>query len=63
VRQAHGHAAERAITRSINQGDIESALRVIEASHSQILQDRATLDAVESSLHVLLSESVGAQGV
>jgi len=44
---AHGHAAAGEIMRAVHRGDLDAALRTIDAAHSQLVRDRETLDAVE----------------
>lgn len=46
----HGHQMATSIMRSVNQGAAEEALRLIDESHAQLLDDRRTLRAVESAL-------------
>ncbi|MEV7866379.1 TioE family transcriptional regulator [Streptomyces sp. NPDC088124] len=50
---AHGHRTASAIMRAVNRGAAEEALRLIDESHAQLLDDRVTLQAVESALHDL----------
>ncbi|MDO3704443.1 TioE family transcriptional regulator [Micromonospora sp. C28SCA-DRY-2] len=50
---AHGHATSGEIMRAVNAGDLDTALRVIDSSHAQLLRDRETLDAVESAIGIL----------
>ncbi|MCK2217169.1 TioE family transcriptional regulator [Actinomadura sp. ATCC 31491] len=47
---AHGHATATAIMRAVNAGTVEQALRLIDESHAQLLDDRRTLQAVEQAL-------------
>ncbi|MEW9549127.1 TioE family transcriptional regulator [Nonomuraea sp. NPDC050783] len=47
---AHGHPTATAIMRSVNAGAVEDALRLIDESHAQLLDDRRTLEAVERAL-------------
>ncbi|AUY53356.1 TioE family transcriptional regulator [Streptomyces sp. CB01881] len=49
----HGHQAATAIMRAVNQGAAEEAFRLIDESHAQLLDDRRTLQAVESALRDL----------
>src|SRR5437879_3050779 len=44
---AHGHATASAIMQAVNGGVVEEALRLIDASHAQLAEDRRTLEAVE----------------
>ncbi|WP_405104036.1 MerR family transcriptional regulator [Micromonospora sp. NBC_01412] len=50
---AHGYATSGEIMRAVNTGDVDTALRVIDRSHTQLLRDRETLDAVEAAVGVL----------
>ncbi|MEV4550145.1 TioE family transcriptional regulator [Nonomuraea wenchangensis] len=47
---AHGHATATAIMRAVNEGAVEDALRRLDESHAQLLDDRRTLEAVERAL-------------
>ncbi|MFJ1608457.1 TioE family transcriptional regulator [Streptomyces sp. NPDC088253] len=49
----HGHQTATSIMRAVNQGAVEEALRLIDESHAQLLDDRRTLQAVESALRDL----------
>ncbi|KUM98770.1 MerR family transcriptional regulator [Streptomyces cellostaticus] len=49
----HGHRTATLIMQSINRGTTEDALRLIDESHAQLLDDRRTLQAVEGALHDL----------
>ncbi|MFF4951373.1 TioE family transcriptional regulator [Streptomyces chattanoogensis] len=49
----HGHRTATSIMRTVNQGATEEALRLIDESHAQLLDDRRTLKAVESALRDL----------
>ena len=49
----HGHPAATAIMQAVNRGDAEDALRLVDESHGQLLDDRRTLQAVESTLRDL----------
>jgi DNA-binding transcriptional MerR regulator len=46
----HGHATATAIMQAVNRGAIDEALRLIDESHVQLLDDRRTLHAVEAAL-------------
>ncbi|MCX5195558.1 TioE family transcriptional regulator [Streptomyces sp. NBC_00249] len=46
----HGHRTAASIMRAVNRGAIEEALRLVDESHAQLLDDRRTLRAVESAL-------------
>ncbi|MBO0803524.1 MAG: TioE family transcriptional regulator [Nocardiopsaceae bacterium] len=49
----HGHQRSTSIMRAVNRGDSEGALRLIDESHGQLLDDRRTLQAVEAALRDL----------
>jgi DNA-binding transcriptional MerR regulator len=49
----HGHQTATSIMRAVNQGAAEEAFRLIDESHAQLLDDRRTLQAVESALRDL----------
>ncbi|MGW0535331.1 TioE family transcriptional regulator [Streptomyces sp. NPDC003032] len=49
----HGHRTATSIMRAVNSGAIEEALRLIDESHAQLLDDRRTLQAVERALRDL----------
>ncbi|MBC6463236.1 MerR family transcriptional regulator, partial [Actinomadura sp. HBU206391] len=49
----HGHQTATSIMRAVNQGVVEEAFRLIDESHAQLLDDRRTLQAVESALRDL----------
>ncbi|UNZ20923.1 TioE family transcriptional regulator [Streptomyces sp. 891-h] len=49
----HGHQAAASIMRAVNRGAHEEAFRLIDESHAQLLDDRGTLQAVESALRDL----------
>lgn len=49
----HGHQTAAAIMRAVNDGDTADALRLVDESHVQLLDDRRTLQAVESALRDL----------
>ncbi|MFI5795002.1 TioE family transcriptional regulator [Streptomyces sp. NPDC051677] len=46
----HGHQTATSIMRAVNQGAVDEAFRLIDESHAQLLDDRRTLQAVESAL-------------
>jgi DNA-binding transcriptional MerR regulator len=50
---AHGHRTATAIMRAVNDGTPDEALRLIDESHAQLLDDRGTLRAVEDALRAL----------
>ncbi|MDF3289876.1 TioE family transcriptional regulator [Streptomyces silvisoli] len=49
----HGHQTATSIMRAVNQGAADEAFRLIDESHAQLLEDRQTLQAVESALRDL----------
>ncbi|MFI6846162.1 TioE family transcriptional regulator [Kitasatospora sp. NBC_00085] len=49
----HGHQTATSIMRAVNEGAVDGALRLIDESHAQLLDDRRTLQAVESALRDL----------
>ncbi|MDR7274813.1 DNA-binding transcriptional MerR regulator [Catenuloplanes atrovinosus] len=49
---AFGHATARTIMRAIVRGEIDAALRTIDAGHALLLRDRETLDSVEIAVPV-----------
>ena len=49
----HGHRTATSIMRAVNQGSVEEAFRLVDESHAQLLDDRRTLQAVESALRDL----------
>ncbi|MCF3102293.1 TioE family transcriptional regulator [Streptomyces roseoverticillatus] len=62
----HGHRTATSIMRAVNEGATEEALRLVDESHAQLLDDRRTLQAVESALRDLdptpASEPAAASG-
>ncbi|MFI0815834.1 TioE family transcriptional regulator [Streptomyces sp. NPDC021098] len=50
---AHGHATAGAIMRAVNGGAVEEALCLIDESHTQLADDRRTLEDVEEALRDL----------
>ncbi|MFJ9417106.1 TioE family transcriptional regulator [Streptomyces sp. NPDC101227] len=46
----HGHQTATSIMRAVNDGADDEALRLIDESHAQLLDDRRTLQAVERAL-------------
>lgn len=46
----HGHQTAALIMQAVNRGVVEDALALIDDSHAQLLDDRATLRAVEAAL-------------
>ena len=49
----HGHRTATLIMRAVNRGAAEDALRLLDESHVQLLDDRRTLQAVETALRDL----------
>ncbi|MGW1377471.1 TioE family transcriptional regulator [Streptomyces sp. NPDC002446] len=49
----HSHPTATSIMRAVNQGAVDEALRLIDESHAQLLDDRRTLQAVENALRDL----------
>lgn len=49
----HGHRTATAIMQAVNRGAVEDALRFVDESHGQLLDDRGTLQAVEAALRDL----------
>ncbi|WP_251091700.1 TioE family transcriptional regulator [Streptomyces sp. Caat 7-52] len=49
----HGHQRAAAIMRAVNESAADEAFRLIDESHVQLLDDRRTLQAVESALRDL----------
>jgi DNA-binding transcriptional MerR regulator len=49
----HGHATATSIMEAVNRGATEDALRLIDESHAQLLDDRRTLQAVAAALRDL----------
>jgi DNA-binding transcriptional MerR regulator len=49
----HGHRTATRIMQAVNRGATEEALRLIDESHAQLLDDRRTLRAVEAALNDL----------
>ncbi|MET7465626.1 TioE family transcriptional regulator [Nonomuraea sp. NPDC005501] len=49
----HGHRTATSIMQAVNRGATEDALRLIDESHAQLLDDRRTLQAVEAALRDL----------
>ncbi|WP_205303956.1 TioE family transcriptional regulator [Nonomuraea montanisoli] len=52
----HGHQTATSIMQAVNRGATDDALRLIDASHAQLLDDRRTLQAVEAALRDSLGE-------
>jgi len=49
----HGHQTAAAIMQAVNRDATEDALRLVDESHAQLLDDRRTLQAVEAALRDL----------
>ncbi|WP_406016396.1 TioE family transcriptional regulator [Streptomyces sp. NBC_00984] len=49
----HGHHTATSIMRAVNEEAVDEAFRLIDESHAQLLDDRRTLQAVESALRDL----------
>ncbi|MEU1789044.1 TioE family transcriptional regulator [Streptomyces sparsogenes] len=49
----HGHQTAASIMRAVNEGAVEEAFRLLDESHAQLLEDRRTLQAVETALRDL----------
>lgn len=49
----HGHRTATLIMRAVNEGAVDQAFHLIDESHAQLLDDRRTLQAVESALREL----------
>ncbi|MFE6889424.1 TioE family transcriptional regulator [Streptomyces sp. NPDC057694] len=58
----HGHATATAVMRAVNEGAVDEALRIVDESHAQLLEDRRTLRAVEHALRGLESVPAAAPG-
>lgn len=58
----HGHRTATSIMRAVNQGAVDEALRLIDESHVQLLEDRRTLQAVERALSDLEPTPVSGAG-
>ncbi|MER6123213.1 TioE family transcriptional regulator [Streptomyces sp. NPDC001795] len=59
----HGHQTATSIMRAVNEGTVEEAFRLIDESHAQLLDDRRTLQAVESALRDLEPTTASEPGV
>ncbi|MEU5189561.1 TioE family transcriptional regulator [Streptomyces klenkii] len=49
----HGHPTATSIMRAVNEGAVDEVFHLIDVSHVQLLDDRRTLQAVESALRDL----------
>ncbi|MCM2416197.1 MULTISPECIES: TioE family transcriptional regulator [unclassified Streptomyces] len=54
----HGHRTATSIMRAVNDEEAEEAFRLVDESHAQLLDDRRTLQAVESALRALETGAV-----
>ncbi|MFD5285688.1 TioE family transcriptional regulator [Streptomyces rubrogriseus] len=52
----HGHGTAAAVMRSVDEGALDEAFRLIDESHAQLLDDRRTLEAVTGALRDLVPE-------
>ncbi|MGW5868515.1 TioE family transcriptional regulator [Streptomyces sp. NPDC055239] len=59
----HGHRTATSIMRAVNEGAVDGAFRLIDESHAQLLDDRRTLQAVESALRDLEPTTGSGSGV
>lgn len=50
---AHGHRTATAIMQAVNRSETDAALKLIDESHAQLLDDRRTLQAVAEALRAL----------
>jgi DNA-binding transcriptional MerR regulator len=55
LRAGHGHRQATRIMRATNRGDVESAYRLIDAAHAELLTERETRAEVAAALGVLSS--------
>ncbi|WP_327147318.1 TioE family transcriptional regulator [Nocardia sp. NBC_01329] len=53
---AYGHALAGQIMNEIHDGDIDSALKLVDRGHEQLLRDRETLDTVRRAIGHLTTE-------
>ncbi|MGW8350964.1 TioE family transcriptional regulator [Streptomyces wedmorensis] len=58
----HGHQTATSIMQAVNRGAIEEALHLVDDSHARLLDDRRTLQAVESALRGLEPSAAPASG-
>jgi len=59
----HGHQTATSVMRAVNQGAADEAFRLIDESHAQLLDDRRTLQTVESALRDLEPSTAPGPGV
>lgn len=50
---AHGHGRAAAVMRTVNDGDLDGAFALLDASHAQLADDRRTLASVEAAVRGL----------
>ncbi|MDP4508303.1 TioE family transcriptional regulator [Nonomuraea turcica] len=60
---AHGHQTATSIMQAVNRDAVEDALKIIDESHAQLLDDRRTLLAVENALRDLAPSAAPGPGV
>ncbi len=53
LRAGHGHGTATAVMQAVNRDAVEDALRLVDESHAQLLEDRRTLQAVEAAVRDL----------
>ncbi|MFD9003573.1 TioE family transcriptional regulator [Streptomyces sp. NPDC059582] len=58
----HGHRTATSIMRAVNEGTVDEAFHLIDAGHAQLLDDRRTLQAVESALRDLAATAAPEPG-
>ncbi|MEV6638321.1 TioE family transcriptional regulator [Actinoplanes sp. NPDC051470] len=58
----HGHPTAAAIMRAVNRDAASDALRIIDESHAQLLDDRRTLQAVAAALNDLVPAAPASPG-
>jgi len=58
---AHGYPTGNEVMRAVHRGDVDAALRAIDASHAALLRDRETLDAVQAAVAALTEPPVTAR--
>ncbi|WP_067474491.1 TioE family transcriptional regulator [Actinomadura hibisca] len=54
----HGHQTATSIMQAVNRGAVDEAFHLIDESHAQLLEDRRTLQAVETALRDLGSTAM-----
>lgn len=62
LRRGHGHATATEIMRAANQGDLDAAYRLVDATHAALLAERATRTEVASALDTLSTTAPGQSG-